>query len=112
MSEVSQSGEDYLTKSNPTLEDWHAFNEPIFETIQAVGADGTLHDLIRATHGFAPLVDADIKAEKLGISPSELLTKAEALAGDLGKLSLGLVDSEMDGAQHIVLKLPPLETES
>ncbi len=87
--------ENYLTKKNPTDEDWLDYNQPVFARLKG--------DMSIKSANFAPLTDADLHAEAAGLNIEEYLEQLRDRVGPLGDAVLRIVNSEMDKSQHIVL---------
>ena len=88
--------ENYVTKRNPTIEDWLEYNDGYFQTLK-----GTAEDGVRPF--YAPLTDIDIHAMEAGTSTEELYEQVKERVGPLGRAALKLVHSEMDDAWHVVV---------
>jgi hypothetical protein len=87
--------ETYVSKQNPTVDDWLAFNEDYFAQLKGEGAPDTPN--------YAPLVDVDQYAAEAKISTEDYFEQVKKRVGSLGRAGLQLVHSEMDDAWHIVV---------
>lgn len=87
--------ESYITKSNPSAEDWLAFNKEYFAHLKGETSDGSVD--------YAPFVDVDLYASEAGLSVEEYFERINEQVGVLGRAALQLVHSEMDDAWHIVV---------
>ena len=87
--------ETYVTKQNPTLDDWLAYNNELFSQMKGEAPAGT--------PSYAPLIDVDDYAAREEVSTEEYFEKVKNRVGALGHFGLHLVHSEMDEAWHIVV---------
>ena len=94
--------ETYVTKQNPTIEDWLAFNKDYFAQLKGEETVATPH--------YAPFTDVDLYAAEEQVSTEEYFEKVKERVGSLGRAGLRLVHSEMDDAWHVVVA-PVEETE-
>lgn len=88
--------ENYVTKRNPTIEDWLEYNDGYFQTLK-----GTADEDVRPS--YAPLTDIDTHAMEVGMSTEELYEQVKERVGPLGRAALQLVHSGMDDAWHVVV---------
>lgn len=88
--------ETYLTKKQPTIEDWLEYNEGLFDALRT----GTPPEK-DAT--FAPLTDFDEHADRAGVDTLEYFEELKSRVGNLGTVALRLAYSEMDDAVHVVI---------
>lgn len=95
--------ETYVTKADPSDEDWLAFNKDFFNALKGQEPENKPQ--------YAPLTDADRHAAKAGVSVEEYFGQLNDRVGPLGEAALRLVYSEMDGAWHITVALKE-ETQS
>ena len=89
--------ETYVTKDNPTVEDWLAFNKHLFDVLKGSSSE--------VAPQYAPFVDVDEHAAKAGVSTKEYYEQVKAMVGSLGGAALRLVHSDMDDAWHITVEL-------
>lgn len=94
--------ESFLTKRNPTIEDWLEHNRELFDALRE---DKPIED----SHGYAILTNFDEHAGRLGVDKDELFAELEEKVGPLGSLALRQVRSGMDEAWHIIIGPKPLE---
>lgn len=87
--------ENYVTKTNPTLEDWIDYNAGLFTALQT-------HTNTNETE-YAPFVDVDRHAAEAGVTTEAYFETVRSRVGSLGRAGLQLVNSEMDGAWHIIV---------
>lgn len=87
--------ETYVTKQNPTVDDWLAFNEDYFAQLKGQSTVDA--------HRYAPLVDVDLYAAEANISTEAYFEQVRKRVGSLGRTGLRLVHSEMDDAWHIIV---------
>lgn len=93
--------ESYVTKINPTIEDWIAYNQPLFDAHRN-------DELIGESHSYAPLTDFDLHANRLGVTREELFKQLQETVGPLGSMALRQVHSGMDDAWHVIIGPAPL----
>lgn len=89
--------ESYVTKTDPSVEDWLAYNEGLFALLRGEASD--------VDPQYAPLTDVDKHAAKAGVSVEEYFNLIKERVGPLGRVALQLVYSEMDEAWHIVVEV-------
>jgi hypothetical protein len=87
--------ETYVTKQNPSIDDWLAYNDAFFSQLKEEGSVGTPN--------YAPLVDVDRHAEEAGTSLEDYFEQIKRRVGSLGRVGLQLVRSEMDDAWHVIV---------
>lgn len=87
--------ETYVTKENPSVQDWLDYNGSFFEGLKENSTEATLP--------FAPLTDFDRYAIVAGIDMEEYFEKIKEIVGPLGGATLELVHSEMDDAWHVTV---------
>ncbi len=75
----------YMTKANPTEEDWFRYNRDL------------------APLGYAPLIDVDVRATEAGMSTDDYFEQIKERVGPLEGAELRLVSSDMDSSWHIVV---------
>jgi len=95
MSEIEP--ESYLTKRNPTIDDWLVHNAPVFDALRngAPVEEGVY---------FAPLTDFDEYALDAGVELEDYFAQLKERVGLLGCFGLRLVHSDMDDATHVVIQ--------
>lgn len=87
--------ETYITKKNPTEDDWLEFNKDLFAVIRGENPENPPH--------YAPFVDVDVKAEEAGMSTAEYFERIKNRVGPLGRAALRLLHTDMDDSWHIVI---------
>ncbi|GEM_PF-1668499 len=75
----------YITKANPTEEDWFRYNQAL------------------SPLEYAPLTDVDRRATALGMSTDDYFEHIKERVGLLDGAELRLVSSDMDSAWHIIV---------
>lgn len=90
--------ETYVTKRNPTLEDWLEYNKDYFAVLRGEKPQGPVQ--------FAPLTDMDEYAYEAGMTEEAYFEQIKDRVGPLGRAALSLVFSSMDQAVHVVLTVP------
>lgn len=95
--------ETYVTKSDPSFEDWLAFNQNLFASLRGEDPEGPIQ--------YAPFTDADDYAAEEGISVEGYFDRAVELVGPLGRAALALVHTEMDDSWHITVEVDALAAE-
>jgi hypothetical protein len=87
--------ETYVTKTDPSVEDWLEYNRELFSRLKNEDDAGSAQ--------YAPLVDVDRHAAAAGVGTEEYFEQVKEKAGPLGRAALRLVHSEMDDAWHVVV---------
>ena len=87
--------ETYLTKQDPSVDDWLAYNSDYFAQLR--GEDST------GNRAYAPFTDIDSHAAEAGISTTDYYEQVVNRVGSLGHAALQLVHSEMDDAWHVIV---------
>ena len=87
--------ETYVTKQNPTIDDWLAYNSDFFDQLRGGSTPGD--------PAYAPFTDIDSRAAEVGVSTDDYYEQVVNRVGLLGHAALQLVHSEMDNAWHIVV---------
>lgn len=90
-----EKDETYVTKENPSVQDWLDYNEPFFESLKENSTEASL--------SFAPLTDFDTHAIVAGTDMEKYFERIKEIVGPLGETTLKLVHSEMDDAWHITI---------
>ena len=88
--------ESYVTKTNPSAEDWLTYNNDLFTSLK-----GGFPELAPQ---YAPFVDVDRHAAEAEVSVEEYFNQIRERVGPLGQAALRLVQSEMDDAWHITIE--------
>lgn len=89
--------ESYVTKANPSMEDWLEYNKDWFAVLNGMAPE--------APPQYAPFVDVDQYAAKAGVSTKEYYEQVKEKVGPLGRAALQLVHSDMDDAWHIIIHM-------
>ena len=87
--------ESYVTKKNPTAEDWLDYNQDYFASLRGETPEGTPR--------YAPFVDVDVVASKSGLSVDEYFEHIREKVGSLGQATLRLVYTYMDESWHVTV---------
>lgn len=87
--------ESYVTKRQPTAEDWIEYNSGLFAALRGEESEAPVQ--------YAPLVDVQRHAGEAGESTRDYFEKLQARVGELGEYALKLVHTEMDAATHVVV---------
>lgn len=90
-----EKAEDYVTKQQPTLEDWLEYNKGLFAGLRGEESEKEVQ--------YSPLVDVRRHASEAGESTREYFEKLQVRVGDLGEYALRLVRVEMDSSEHAVV---------
>lgn len=87
--------ETYVTKQNPSLDDWLDFNKDYFAQLRG--------EVPVNAPNYAPFVDVDLYAAEEKVTTDEYFERVRKTVGSLGRAGLQLVHSEMDDAFHIIV---------
>lgn len=87
--------ESYLTKHNPTVDDWLEHNKAFFALLRGEVSDEDAQ--------FAFLTDVDALALEEGVTLESYFESLKEKVGPLGIYTLELSHSQMDDAWHVIL---------
>jgi hypothetical protein len=90
--------ETYLTKKDPTLEDWMEFNGELFSRLNGESEETTVPQ-------YAHFTDVDQHAARACMTTEEYFDQVQERVGSLARGVLRLVHSEMDDAWHIKVEV-------
>ncbi len=86
----------YITKCNPSVDDWIKYNMGLFAGLRGEVSDEPVRQ-------YAYLVDLQRHAAAEEVPIHEYFEQLQTRVGGLGEYALELVYSEMDAASHVGL---------
>ena len=110
---MSNEADNYLTKPNPSVEDWISYNKPFFDSAKLYMSDeneslgaGTLamelDELSAERLSWAILTDFDLHAIQHGSSQIEYFDELAHRVGSLGKFALKLIAADSESTAVVI----------
>jgi hypothetical protein len=93
---MSEEIESYLTKPNPSVEDWIAYNKPFFDSANLRTSNEN------ESLSWAILADFDLHAIQHGSPQNEYFDELTRRVGSLGKFALKLIDAGDDSTAVVI----------